>query len=88
MSNAVHQELMETDSDYVTGVAETQARREAELLEKLNQGADQMRQLREKQQQQFQQSAGTAETGPHNRDFLRRMGTADLRNIPARRLIK
>jgi len=43
MTASAHQELMESDPDYATGVREAQARREAELLVEMDAAADKLR---------------------------------------------
>ena len=43
MTASAHQELMESDPDYATGVREARARREADLLAEMDRKADELR---------------------------------------------
>ena len=86
MTNAQHAELVSLDADYAAGVEESRARREADVLASLEQGAEKLREAREKQSQQFQRQAGNTSTGAHNADFLRRIGGQAGLKQPARRL--
>jgi len=86
MSNSQHQELMEKCPDYATGALDSQARREAELLDKYSKAAEELATAREKQQKSFSQSSGNAQTGSFNNDFLKRIGGRQGLNMPARRL--
>ena len=91
MNPSVEKELSALDHDYIVGQQEAAARREASLLDSLEQGAEKLRETRERQQAQFQHQAGSNSSGGgYNRDFLRRMGVqnaAQLKNIPARRML-
>ena len=91
MTVGAHEELSEIDPDYIVGLEEAKARREAELMDQMGKAADELASKREAQTQAFARSAGNNNSsGSHVRDFMRRVGVQDptqLGNIPARRIL-
>ena len=90
MTQAVHQELMQIDPDFVAGQEKANADWEAKMLHDLEKGAERLAENRNKQQAAFQrQSGNNTSGGQHNRDFLRRLGAknaGDLRGMRTSRL--
>lgn len=89
MSKAQHQELMELDYDYRTGVEEAQARREADLLASMESKTEQLSEARRKRQEaaakRARQPQGYDNTTGHNAEFLRRIGgIQNLKGSPSR----
>ena len=89
MSQSVHQELMDLDSDYVRGVEESKAAWEAKMLSQFEEKTQEAQDLREKQQAQFQRQSGNNQAGGgYNRDFIRRFGNSQQQQrTPARRVV-
>ena len=90
MNANVEKELLALDKDFITGQQEAAARREASLLDSLEQGAEKLRETRERQQAQFKAQAGkNNSSGQHNQAFLRRLGVqnaAQLKGMSPSRL--
>ena len=89
MNRTVHEELNQLDADYITGQQESAARREADLLASLEQGASELAAAREKQQAQFKRESDSKKAGgEYNRQFIQRFGNAQQQqHTPARRLM-
>ncbi len=74
MSQAVHQELMQIDPDFITGQEEAKAAWEAKMLHDLEKGAERLAENRDKQQAAFQRQAGSNKAGgQYTREFTQRM---------------
>ena len=87
MTKETFDNLSQMDPDFLVGVEESRARREAEMLKSLEEGASQMAAKREAQQDAFRRQSGSASTGQHNAAFLRRIGGPQNLKQSARRLI-
>lgn len=90
MTSSAHEELSQIDADYITGVEEARARREADLLDRMEKETAELAAKREQQTQAFARQSGNSSRGSHVRDFHRRLGITDpkqLANIPARSII-
>ena len=89
MNPSVQKELSALDHDFIVGQQEAAARREADLLASLEQGASDLAAKREQQTAAHQRVAGNNTAGSgYNRDFIRRFGNAaQQQRTPARRVV-
>lgn len=90
MTPDVEKELLALDKDFIVGAEEAAARRDADLLAAMEQGAADLAAKREKQSAAHQRMAGSnTSSGQHVRDFYRRLGVtngAQIQHMPTRRL--
>ena len=88
MTKETFDNLSQMDPDFLVGVEESRARKEAELLKGMEEASAQMAAKREAQQAAFQRQSGSSFTGgQHNAAFLRQIGGQAGLKQPARRLI-
>lgn len=87
MTKEAFDNLAQMDPDFLTGVEESRARREADLLKGMEEAASEMAAKREAQQEAFRRQAGNNNAmGQHNAAFLRQIGGVQGMQRPARRL--
>lgn len=90
MDAGTQKELAELDPDFVVKQQQDKESWEAKMLDQMTEEAGKLGEAREKQTQAFARQAGNSSNGSHTRDFYRRLGITDpkqLGNIPARRLL-
>lgn len=89
MTPDVQKELLALDKDFIAGQEEAAARREADLLAQMEQGAADLAAKREKQSQAHQRMAGTGTAGgDYTRQWVQRWGDRNQQaRTPARRVL-